>query len=400
MATDATPRISEVPRHTDAADDPSTVTTASEFYSLLDSVDSEAIGSDFELDRYSKRHDFTEHVTIANYEGLEDSDSLKSLDQKTDTHAGIDSISASHFSRLTNDRDYRAVVELLSEMLHTPQLYHQLGCERKPLERLEDQIVAIDATHLSLATTLVVPSECRDNDEPSELRPEDGGLKLHLAARVDGETKQPLSAVVTPPNRHETTQFDRLLADVEVADDLDSLILVFDRGYVDYDRYCALKRRGTDFVTPLRSTARIDVVERLHDIEVHDVAGTRRVTDDLVELGDTAKAFARVTVEDANGDITEYLTTLSAEQYDPVDMVNIYTLRWLIEILFRELKQYTNVQEFHSKSLNGVLFELVCTLIAYLLVEWFRHRHPLRGGVPDAIRLIRNTWDQPPPEYD
>jgi hypothetical protein len=397
MVTDDSTRLSEPPRPV-TDDDLSSLTTAAAFYSLLDSVDSESIGTDFELDRHSEKHDFTEHVKIVVYEGLEVSDSLKSLAQKTETHADLESISGSHFSRLTNDRDYRAVVALLSELLHTPQLYHQLGCARKRLERLEDQIVAIDASHLSLATTLVVPSEFQESNEADELRPEDGGLKLHLAARVDGETKQPVSVAVTPPNVHETTQFEQLREAVEVADDLDSPIIVIDRGYVDYERYCELKRRGIEFVTTLRSNAQIDVVESLHDFAVHDETGTRHVTDDLIELSDTGEVFRRVTVED-DEDVTEYLTTLSPEQYDPVDVVSIYTLRWLIEILFRELKQYTNAQDFHSKSLNGALFELFCTLIAYLLVEWFRHRHPIRGGVPDAIRLIRNKWNKSLPAY-
>lgn len=65
------------------------------------------------------------------------------------------------------------------------------------------------------------------------------------------------------------------------------------------------------------------------------------------------------------------LTTLSA--YAPVEVMSIYTLRTMIEILFRELKRYTNMENFHSQSLNGVFFEIFCTLIGYVLVEWFRH---------------------------
>jgi hypothetical protein len=51
----------------------------------------------------------------------------------------------------------------------------------------------------------------------------------------------------------------------------------------------------------------------------------------------------------------------------------------VIEILRRELKQYFNIENFHSKSLNGVLFEVFCALIAYVLVMWFRRCHPLKG---------------------
>ena len=98
--------------------------------------------------------------------------------------------------------------------------------------------------------------------------------------------------------------------------------------------------------------------------------------------------------EDVDGEEIEYLTTLSPFEYVPVDVINIYTLRTVIEILFRELKQYTNIENFHSKALNGVLVQLVCTLIRYVLIDWYRHCHPLRGGVPEAIRKIRTRWDQ------
>jgi len=66
----------------------------------------------------------------------------------------------------------------------------------------------------------------------------------------------------------------------------------------------------------------------------------------------------------------------------------------MIEILFREFKQYLNIENFHSKSLNGVLFELFCALIGYVLVEWLRQRHPVKGGVARAIQKVRTHWNE------
>jgi len=57
-------------------------------------------------------------------------------------------------------------------------------------------------------------------------------------------------------------------------------------------------------------------------------------------------------LETPDGEETEYLTTLASSVYDPIDVISIYTLRTVIEILFRELKQYLNSENFHSKSLN------------------------------------------------
>ena len=144
---------------------------------------------------------------------------------------------------------------------------------------------------------------------------------------------------------------------------------MYDRGYLDYDRFCEMKRCDEDFVTLLRSDARVDVLERVQDVEIIDESGIRSVCDQRIELAETGEEFRRVVFEDVDGEEIEYLTRLSPVEYDPVDVVRIYTLRTLIEILLRELKQYTNTENFYSQSLNGVLFEFFCTLIGYVLME-------------------------------
>jgi uncharacterized protein YqfB (UPF0267 family) len=191
----------------------------------------------------------------------------------------------------------------------------------------------------------------------------------------------------------EPTQFDHLQSDVEIFADFDSPIHVFDRGYLDYDRFCELKERETDFICFLQADARIDVLERIQDVEITDKQGTRYLRDKRIELVETGEQFRRIVFEDVDSEEPAYLTTLSSA-YAPVEVMSIYTLRTMIEILFRELKQYTNIESFHSQSLNGVLFEIFYTLIGYVLVEWFRQRHPLRDGVPEAIRAIRTRWNR------
>ena len=93
--------------------------------SLLDAVDSESIADEFDIGKHSKTHDSDNHLTVAVREGLDPSTSLAELADKTETDEQFQAVTASTFSRYTNDRDYRAVVRFLFEVLHTPQLYHQ-----------------------------------------------------------------------------------------------------------------------------------------------------------------------------------------------------------------------------------------------------------------------------------
>jgi len=246
-----------------AANFNSTHSVSRELHSLLDAVDSESIADQFEIGRHSPTHDFDNHVKVAIREGLDPSSSLAELADKTETDDQLEAMAASTFSRYTNDRDYRAVVRFLFALLHTPQLYHQRAVQRKRLEWLTRGVVATDATNLELTRSVVVSDEfVGDDEQPYEINTADGGLELHCAARVDGEHKHPLGATVTEGETHESPQFDHLKADVEVFADLDSVIWVFDRGYTRYHRFCELKHSDDDFVTLLRSDARIDVLER------------------------------------------------------------------------------------------------------------------------------------------
>jgi hypothetical protein len=380
---------------------------ADEVYSLLDSVDSESIAEEFRIGLHNDKHDFENHVKVAVREGLDPSDSLAELADQTAVDESLQHMPKSRFSELTNDRDCRAVVRLMFALLHTRQLYHQRAVQRKRLERLTRGVVATDATRLELTRSVVVSDEfVGDDEDVYAINTDDGGLELHCAARVDGEHKHPLGATVTEGDTHESPQFDHLEDDVEVFADLDSVIWTFDRAYTRYLRFCEIKHSDDDFVTLLHSDARFEVKEVLEEFEVHITRdqsvqprksgdeSTRYVRDERIELAETGEEFRRIVLETPDGEEIEYLTTLASSEYDPIDVITIYTLRTCIEIFFRELKQYLNVENFHSKSLNGVLFELFCALIGYVLVEWFRQCHPVKGGMARAIQQVRTFWNE------
>jgi hypothetical protein len=74
-------------------------TTASEFYSLLDAVDSESTAEQFGIGVYNEKHDFDNQLRIGAFEGINPSDSLAELAEKTDTHDQMAHMAGSTFSR-------------------------------------------------------------------------------------------------------------------------------------------------------------------------------------------------------------------------------------------------------------------------------------------------------------
>lgn len=237
-------------------------------------------------------------------------------------------------------------------------------------------------------------------DDEVAVRPEDGGIELHTAARLDPALKHPLATFITPANYPEADAFPILTGDAEVHEDLDSSIFVFDKDYVHYGRFAGMKNEGIDFVTPLKDNAKHEVVDSLHDVSYEQSDGEEvRVTDEYIVLGTVGRKYQKVTISHDEDDDEVYLTTLPPDEFDAVEIALIYGVRWLIEIMFCELKQYTNIQRFHSTTLNGVFFEVYCTLLAYTPTDYYRRQYPVRGGMPRTFRVIRNYWNQPLGEY-
>ena len=117
-------------------------------------------------------------------------------------------MAGSTFPLRTNDRDYRAVVRLLLELLHAPQLYYQRAAQRKRLNWLNRAVVAVDATDLTLTRSVFVAGELDEETAIREIQPTDDGLKLNFAARADGEHNHPLGATVTGGDIREPTQLN------------------------------------------------------------------------------------------------------------------------------------------------------------------------------------------------
>jgi hypothetical protein len=68
---------------------------AEELHSLLDEVDSESIADGFKIGLHSDKHDFTNHVKTAVREGLDPSNSLAELEDKTIVNDSLEHMSHS-----------------------------------------------------------------------------------------------------------------------------------------------------------------------------------------------------------------------------------------------------------------------------------------------------------------
>lgn len=268
---------------------------------------------------------------------------------------------------------------------------NQPGTRKKTKFRFKNPLLSLDASVIDLCATMF---------DWAKFRLTKGAVKLHLL--LDHEGYLPSYAVITEGKTHEV----RVARQMRFAP---GTILVFDRGYTDYEWFANLTRHGVYFVTRLKGNADYGVVEKL---AVPQGRGVRR--DQVIFFYQLAKAgidayFRRVEFYDEENDrVLVFLT--SHMGLAAATIAAVYKERWQIELFFRALKQSLRVKTFVGTSANALKTQLWTALIAMLLVKYLQLKSSFGWSLSNLVALLRQqlfvyrdlwTWledpFQPPP---
>jgi len=318
---------------------------------LRENVDLEEITKWTEIDLYNKKLDLLSHLEMMVWSAIKDceklrelSDALKGADARKD---GLIQISSSQLSKVNKTRDYRIFVLIFYELIYSMRKYHILWKFRKAFK-----ILGIDSSFIKINRYFARMGYC------SSTKSVEKGIKIHVGALL-GKLTLPLTAMITPGDVSEQKEFDYVLDDCSIMIDLSKAILVFDKGYWNFDRFADLTERGIRFITPMKKGT---VYEVLFERNWKNISDKRIKLSNGIEL-----RLVQVKTEDG---LEEYLTNIF--DLPAKDIKEIYDQRWDIEIFFREIKSYLKIDHFMSKSLNGMLIQIFCTLIAYALMVLFK----------------------------
>jgi len=219
---------------------------------------------------------------------------------------------------------------------------------------------------------------------------------------LDHDGYLPSFAVITEGKKHEV----RVARQMQFAP---GAILVFDRGYTDYEWFTNLTQQAVYFVTRLKDNADYGVLEKR---EVPQRRGVLR--DEVIFFYKLAQAgqdayFRRIEFYDEERDrvlvfLTNHLELAAAT------VAAVYKERWQIELFFRALKQSLRVKTFVGTSANALKTQLWTALIAMLLVKYLQLRSTFGWSLSNLVALLRQqlfvyrdlwTWIddpfQPPP---
>lgn len=289
-------------------------------------------------------------------------DGLQSIEGKA-RHLGIEAPKRSTLAYANEHRSWKTFEDL----------FHQLLAKvRKELEprhrfKFRNRLLSMDASIIEL---------CASSFDWAEYKQRKGAVKLHMV--LDHAGHLPTFCTITDGKVHE----------IQVARALEfdpGTIVVFDRGYVDYEWFRELTKRRVWFVTRLRKNAKYEVVqERSTDGDV--IADQSVLLTKWRQYKFPPLPLRRVVVRTEKGPLVFFTNN---EKLSARTIAEIYRQRWQIEIFFKAIKQNLRIKSFVGTSANALKIQIWAALIAILILKYLQLRARCEWSLSRLVALVR-----------
>jgi hypothetical protein len=236
--------------------------------------------------------------------------------------------------------------------------------------RFKHKLLSLDASMVEL---------CAESFDWARYKRTKGALKLHLVLDHDGYL--PCYAVMTEGKTADITEARKMHFE-------SGTLLVFDRGYSDYDWWLHLTRAGVNFVTRLKDSASYGVVEsRSVPENSHILRDEVIVLVSQQEVGPEARLRRiEVWVEEKNENMVFVTNNLKLAART---IARIYKERWQIELFFKALKQGLKIKTFVGTTENAVQIQIWTALIAMLILKYLQLKSTFDWSLSTLIALLR-----------
>src|SRR5699024_12779204 len=158
---------------------------------------------------------------------------------------------------------------------------------------------------------------------------------------------------ITNAKEHDRGQLEVLVDDQEC-------MYVFDRGYLDYERFDRMTDGGHFFVSRLRKNAVVRVIDTF-SLPAHSTV----LSDEMVVIGTKQNrkenVFRKIRILDSKDNELTLLTNLFDLSAD--EIAEIYKSRWANELFFMWMKQNVSIKEYYGHSEQDVNNQVYIVLI-------------------------------------
>ncbi|PKE21391.1 IS4 family transposase [Macrococcoides caseolyticum] len=328
------------------------------------------------LDHYTKKLNTLSFIRLLLFSQLVESESLRAisdsvLSEELQKTIGFTSISYSQLSRKLAEVPTEIFQNIFLELLDQIHCKNNFSQKRK----LTTPLKIIDSSTLPLNL---------HNHRWAKFRKTKSGVKLHLRlVHMPDCDSYPDNFYITNACENDQNHLELFVDDKEC-------LYVFDRGYVNYQRFDEMTDDGYFFVSRLRKNAVHRVIETF---EVNE--NSHIISDQMVVVGTTLKRsenyFRRILVKDSSGN--ELVLITNRFDLSPEKIGEIYKSRWSIELFFKWIKQHLNVKTFYGHSETAVANQVYIAMTVYCLNVISKLSTNSKKNILQITRLLKaSIW--------
>ena len=354
-------------------------TPKSTFLQLFEPIfrNSESL-KNMEADKYLKKLNTLQFIQMMACSQLEQHKSLREISSKFNDERFSQAINVKSFSSSQVSRRLRSL-PLEATQLLLKNLIRETG-KKIGFSKISSKLGRI---HLIDSTTI---SLCISQYAWAEFRKTKAGVKLHVRLKFEKDDAIPDKAIITPAKPADKTQMDNLVVEEKGA------LNVFDRGYLDYEKFDDYCENGIEFVTRLIKNAIVKVIKEL-PLDQEGVIQKHQ----LIYLGTSTKKMKHplrlIETEDTQG--RKIVIVSNNFEFTPEELGDIYRYRWQIELFFKWIKQHMHVKKFYGLSDQAVENQLLIALMTYCLLMLLKQEARFNDSLLEIQRLLKACLYEP-----
>lgn len=354
----------------------------SQLLSFIDKREIDFLARKNKSDRYTKKLTTYNHLVTMLYCIFHSCSSLREVSTGMQAcftklnHLGMNYCPRRSTLSDANRRRGAAVFEEIYGMLYSK--FARSLSDSRCKEPWFSKLYIADSTTISLFKEIL---KCAGNTPANGKRK--GGMKVHALIKADQDV--PCLIKMTPSASHDVTFIKNMKLP-------EGSIIVFDKGYVNYNQYDLWTSEKVTWVTRMRKSAKFEIIDQIPLTDKQRLAGV--IADEEIILGhtthkDVKRTKARlITYYDSLKDTVFYFITnnilLRAET-----IALIYKHRWQIELLFKRIKQSYPLQYFLGDNENAIKIQVWCVLIADLLIKYLKSQLKRKWSYSNLSSMIR-----------
>lgn len=293
-------------------------------------------------------------------------------------HLGLNKAPArSTISDANSKRSYQVFETIYNELL---KKYHSFISDSRLKGLSIRNLKIIDSTTIRLFSEILSGVGRRPQDGGKRK----GGIKVH--AMMDAFSGVTEFVRMTAAREHDRQFLYHLKLPA-------NSWLVFDKGYNAYQQFIKWTAQKIWFVTRMRDNAGFHVtkviVDKTRQRKAKGVLKEQYITVPLRKNGAVIERLKlrRITFKTEDGKVYIFLTNNFT--LPPTQIATIYKNRWMIELLFKQIKQNFPLRYFWGESSNAIKMQVYCVLIAQLLMVVIRKKAATKKSFSNMITVIR-----------